>query len=230
MKSRWYEYKEKATQLRKKGLSIGAIEKRLKIPRSTLSGWFKSVKLTQKQKDHLNKNWKMGLIKARRKAVLWHNAQKEKRLIEAKNSAKEVLKNINTEDVNILELALAFLYLGEGTKRNVETAIGSSDPKILKFFLTILARVYKIDVSKIRCELGLRADQNIKKIKIFWARELNLPISCFKGVNIDKRTKGIKTYKNYKGVCHLRCGNSAIQRKLIFLSQLFCEEIIKQRA
>jgi len=84
MKSQWYELKDRAIKLRKRGLSIGKIERRLKIPRSTLSGWFKNIELTPKQKEKLLNDWKNGLIKAREKAVLWHNTQKEKRLQEAK--------------------------------------------------------------------------------------------------------------------------------------------------
>jgi len=38
MKSKWYELKPDAIKLRKKGFSIGKIERRLGIPRSTLSG------------------------------------------------------------------------------------------------------------------------------------------------------------------------------------------------
>lgn len=220
------ERKIQAIKLRKGGLSIGKIEKQLKIPRSTLSGWFKNIALSQEQKDKLLRDWKDGLVHARRKAVLWHNAQKQNRMEEAYNTAQGVLKRLNLRDINILELAFAFLYLGEGAKKNVETAIGNSDPSILKFSLAILKRVYNMDVSKIRCELYLRADQNPEEIKKFWARELGLPLQNFKQINIDKRTQGSPTYPDYKGVCNLRCGSVAIQRRLVYLSKLFSDQVI----
>ena len=37
--------------------SIKFIEKKLGIPRSTLSGWFKNILLTEKQKIKLQNNW-----------------------------------------------------------------------------------------------------------------------------------------------------------------------------
>jgi hypothetical protein len=228
MKSRWYESKNRAIKLRKRGFSIGRIERRLNIPRSTLSSWFKNVKLNQKQKEKLLKDWKNGLIKARTKAVLWHNAQKEKRLKEAKDAALATLSDIDVDNKNNLELALAFLYLGEGTKNNVETAMGSSNPLILKFFLAAIKKIYNVDVKKIGCELGLRADQNPGAIKRFWAKQLKLPIGNFRQINIDWRTKGSKTYPTYKGVCQLRCANVAIQRKLMHLSNMFCQKIIEE--
>lgn len=218
--------KDEAIKLRKRGISIGKIERRLNIPRSTLSGWFKNIKLTKRQKEKLSQDWKKALIKARKKAVLWHNAQKEKRLQEAKNAAAKTMETININNKNFLELALAFLYLGEGTKNNIETAIGSSDPMILKFFLAALKNIYNIDIKRIGCELGLRADQNPEKIKRYWAKTLKLPLKNFKQINIDNRTKGTKTYPDYKGVCHLRCGNVAIKRKLMSLASLFCQKII----
>ncbi len=229
MKSKWYELKEDAIMLRKSGVSIGKIESRLGIPRSTLSGWFKGIKLTAKQIRKIEREWRNDLKKARKKAVIWHNAQKRKRLEAAEKAAKKVLNDIDLNNLSFFELALAFLYLGEGSKRNSETAIGSSDPKILKFFLAGLKNIYDIDISKIRCELYLRADQNPKKIRNYWSKTLNIPLNNFRQINIDKRTKGTKTYSYYKGVCNLRCGNVAIQRKLMSLAELFCEKVISKK-
>ncbi len=227
MKSRWFELKPDAIKLRKRGFSIGKIEHRLGIPRSTLSGWLKNIKLSQEKKEKLLQDWKNALVKARKKAVLWHNAQKKKRLKEAKKMALKTLEKINVNDPNIIELALAMLYLGEGAKTTEQTAIGNSDPLILRFFLAIVRNVYNLDIKRIRCELNLRADQNPEEMKRFWAKILKLPLANFKYVNIDQRTKGTKTYPDYKGVCHIKCGNVAIQRRLINISNLFCKEIVK---
>ncbi|PIW90671.1 MAG: hypothetical protein COZ92_00120 [Candidatus Nealsonbacteria bacterium CG_4_8_14_3_um_filter_40_11] len=228
MKSRWYGLKDKVVKLRKQGFSMNMIENRYGIARSTLSGWFRKVKLTSAQKRKLLKNSRVGLIAARRKAVLWHNAQKEKRLKEAETQAIKTIKSIDIADKKILELALAILYMGEGTKRKVETAMGSSNPLALKFFLATLKALYNLDLKKIKCQLNLRADQNPKKMKRFWSKELKLPLNNFRHVNLDKRTIGSKTYPYYKGVCYVYCGNVAIQRKLICLSEIFCRKVVKK--
>jgi len=229
MRSKWYELKEHAIKLRRRGFSIGKIEKQLSIPRSTLSGWFKNIELTEKQKTILIANWKNALVKARKKAVIWHNNQKKTRIQEAKNTALKTLNEINTDDINILELALAFLYLGEGTKKSPHTSLGSSDPMILKFFLSVIKKIYGLDRKNLRYELYLRADQKPDKIKNFWSRALRVPTENFKQVNIDKRTKGTKTYSSYKGVCNIQCGHVAIQRKLLNLANLFSQKIIKNK-
>ena len=225
MESKWYHLKESALQLRKRGISIGIIEHKLGISRSTLSGWFKNIELSHVQKEQLLQNWRDGLVHARKKAVIWHNAQKKQRLEEAKKQAIKTLAGIDEKDKNILELALAILYMGEGSKKKIETALGSSDPLILKFFLSVLKNVYSVDMKKIRCSLYLRADQDPIKIKRFWAGQLKLPISSFNYANRDQRTAGSKTYKYYKGVCQISGPTVAIQRKLLYISSLFCERV-----
>lgn len=224
------EERHRAVLLRRRGLSIGKIEILLKINRSTLSGWFKDIELTRSQKQKLLRDWKNGLINARKKAVVWHNTEKEKRLKEARSDAIQTLARIDKNSKDILALALAVLYLGEGSKKNVETGMGNSDPLILQFFLEGLRKLYNFDTSKIRCELYLRADQNPEHMKSYWAKALGLSKNQFKYVNIDKRTEGSKTYPSYKGVCNLRCGHVAIQRKLLYLSKIFFEQIVKQHS
>ncbi len=49
MISEWYNLKESAVSLRRSGDSIRDIEIKLGIPRSTLSGWFKNIQLTDSQ-------------------------------------------------------------------------------------------------------------------------------------------------------------------------------------
>lgn len=227
MISKWFELKNKALELRKSGLSIRNIESKLRIPRSTLSGWFRTIKLSHEQKRKLQNDFLKGLAKAREKAVLWHRTEKEKRMQKATLEASEVLNKIDVNDKQLLELALAILYLGEGTKANDETAIGNSDPLILKFFLAIAKNVYNLDPTKIRCQLNLRADQDPHALKEFWAKELGLSINNFKYVTLDQRTKRSKTYPTYKGVCQVRWGNAAVQRRLIFLSRMFCNKVVE---
>ncbi len=226
MKSKWFRSKRKAISLRKEGLSIREIENRLGIPRSTLSGWLKAVELTEVQKRILKTKYRNGLILARKKAVLWHNQQKFSRLKNAEEQADKVLSRINTTN-EILELALALLYLGEGSKKNLTTSMGNSDPLVLKFFLSVIQKVYGLEIMEIRAYLHLRADQDPKKMLKYWSKELGIPISSFKKTSIDKRTIQTITYPHYKGVCVIECGNVAIQRKLVYISRKFCEKISK---
>jgi len=221
MISKWFRYKTRAIELRQKGKSIKNIEKTLKIPRSTLSGWLKEIKLTDRQRQRLDKNWQNALVKARKKAVIWHNNQKKRRLIEAKRQALSVLSQIDTQNRHTLELSLSMLYLGEGDKTQ-QTSMGSSSPIILRFFIKALNNLYGIKRSDFKCEIHLRSDQNEKHIIQYWSKELKIPDDKFKACK-DKRIAKSKTYHTYKGVCVVRCGNIALQRKIVHLGQEFCK-------
>jgi len=224
MKSKWFELKSQALSLRGKGRSIRNIENILAIPRSTLSGWFKDVKLTKSQKEILKQRHKKALVKARKGAVKWHNKQKEDRLKIAENEADKTLSKI-IKNHEILELSLALLYLGEGAKAGSTTSLGNSDPLILKFFLRVMQIVYNLKIDKISFYLHLRADQNPELMKKYWSKELKVPLSRFRKVSIDKRTIKTKTYSYYKGVCVIDCANVAIQRKLVYISRKFCQKV-----
>lgn len=221
MQSKWFELKPQAIKLRQAGNSLREVEMILNIPKSTLSGWFKDIRLEEKQQAKLRKNRSNHLYKARKNAILWHNRQKQLRIEVAKNQALETLSKFDGSNKFIQELALAMLYLGEGAKRKNGTAMGSSDPLILKFFVHSLLNIYNIDITKIKCALHLRVDQNPKALTRFWSKELNIPIKNFTSPSIDLRTSGRSTYTTYNGVCAITCGNIAVQRKLIYISRIF---------
>lgn len=226
MKSKWFEYKEHAIQLRRRGSSIGRIERKLGIPRSTLSGWFRNVTISEEHKKRLHERWLKALIKARKKSAIWHKEQKQRRLLEARNYAIKVLEDLNGKKRFISELTLAILYVCEGRKTSDFTSLGSSDIKLLKFFLEALKYLYKIDLERIRCTLSLRADQNAEKMKRYWARGLTLPLKCFKAAYKDPRTLGSKTYPTYRGVCSIQYNDISIKRKLLNIADLFLEKSI----
>ena len=219
MISKWYDLKLKALEMRKNGHSLRAIAMKLKIPRSTLSGWFKNIELTEDQKVKLNNNWKNALNKARVKAVAWHNKQKEIRINIANDESNKILNKINTNDKYVLELALAMLYLGEGDKTQ-QTSMGSTNPIFLRFFIKSLNIIFHINSDQIKCDLHLRSDQDEKQMIRYWSSQLKLPINKFTFTK-DKRTIKSKTYPNYMGVCVARCGHIAIQRRLVLLGQKY---------
>ncbi len=226
MFSKFHKKRDKAIQLRKLGKSIRSIESALSIPRSTLSGWFKNITLSTSQKKILKQQWLDGLKIGRNKAVLWHNKQKANRIGAAKNQALTILKQVNDDDAT-LELSLAMLYLGEGSKKN-RFSIGNSDPRILKFFVKSIVRLYDAELNKIRCDLNLRADQNIKELKAYWSQKLEIPLSCFRTASLDQRTMGSKTYPHYMGVCQVSYPGLALQRRLLFIAELYCDRVVKK--
>ncbi len=227
MESKWADCKNDIIKLRRKGWSLNMIEKRYGVAKSTMIGWFKNIELAPKYKKTLEVNRLNKLNNNRRHAVAWHNKQKENRLLQAKMSASSILKNINSNNTEIIKLFLASIYLGEGHKKDSGTGMGNSDPDILRFFVECLVRVYKIEKSMIKFELHLRADQDGMFLKKYWAEQLNLPLENCGAISYDKRTIGKPTYPGYNGVCVVRAGSVAIQRELVYLSKGFIEKFLR---
>lgn len=225
MKSKWYEYKEAVLDLRKKGTSMTTIEREFGIARSTLSGWFKEVELTEQQRTKLMANKSDGWKKARENAVLSHNLQKAHRISRAKIEATEVNSKLPVGSLAVLELSLAMLYFGEGTKKNL-TSMGASDPFMMSFFVTSLEKLYDLDRNNFRYDLHLRDDQSNKELIAYWANQLGVSENKFTYVSKDKRTVGKPTRDDYKGVCQVSIGNIAIQRRLVALYNVYCSKVV----
>lgn len=116
-KSKWLHLKETALRMRRSGTPLGQIGKELGIPKSTLSYWFIGIKLTVKQRTAIRKNWLKAIKESRGNAILWHNQQKAARIEGARLEAEAVIGALDIRNIPMLELALAFLYLGEGSKK-----------------------------------------------------------------------------------------------------------------
>ena len=202
------------------------IEREYGIPRSTLSGWFKDIQLSEEQRTRLMKRSQDGWKKAREKAVVAHNTLKAERLYIAERDAADIVNRLQVTP-EVLDVAFAMLYFGEGAKKNT-TSIGNSNPLVLRFVLAVLYRNYAVKPSQIRCDLHLRADQDGDAMKQYWSEKLALPLSQFKYIAYDKRSVGKPTYNHYKGVCVITCNQIAIQRKLISLYNQFCTKISEE--
>lgn len=223
--SKFASVKTNAIAMRKRGASLRDVALHFGIQKSTLSYWFQNVELSDLHKARLQKRHEKALVTARIEAVKWHNAQKAARMREAEASAAKVTAKIDHTNDTVLELALAILYLGEGMKKSGITSLGNSDPHILRFFVESLRRLYAVPLEEMRCELHIRADQNPAKLIRHWSATLGIPSRNFGKTSIDKRTQGRPTYPGYKGVCIVRCGRVAIQRKLVYIANTFCDTI-----
>lgn len=226
MVSRWEHLKLDALRMRTEGASIRDIEDKLGIARSTLSGWLREVVLLPKYKRRLENRHARALFAAREKAAIWHRAQKTKRVNDAKLYASDFLDSLDKNHHSHLELALAFLYFGEGAKTGTRTSLANSNSDILRFFVVTLEKLYGVTPEDIRCELYLRSDQKPEIEILHWSQVLRIPRKNFSKPTHDARTVGKPTFPGYHGVCAVRCTPVAIQRRLMYIATMFCDRII----
>lgn len=221
--------KKRALCLRKKGMSLNQVHIKTGIAKSTLSTWFKSVKLSELQKNTLKLRQMNSLHNARKKAVLWHQNQKRIRKQSSKHIAHGHIKNGALFSKDVQRLALALLYHGEGSKGDT-TSLGSSDKNILKFFIQSIEDIFQFNRIKMRFYIHARLDQDADSLINYWSKELSISRNQFKKPIYDKRTMNKPTYNGYHGVCVAYVGRVDIQRELLYLSELYCQKIWELRA
>jgi len=228
MASQWSHLKESALRLRKRGSSIREIETALGVAKSTLSHWFRNVKISPYYQNRLRRKSEQNLHSARLLAAKRHTALKHERIDSAKGYAKSRVIALSDNKL-ALEIALAMLYLGEGSKKEKGLVLGNSNAMILNFFLSALCKLYPISKSKLRCELHLRYDQNVDAETSHWSFALGIDKSLFRRAYKDPRTSGRATYAGYHGVCVISYGDVAIQRRLMYLYELYCQKVIQDK-
>jgi len=220
--------KDKVRTLRSQGLTYSEIQDSLgiRIPKSTLSYWCKTVPLPRFYSKKIEKLNTINRNKARKAAEKIRGERKIKFLESLKKENKYLLDEL--KDKNIKKIALSILYLGEGNKWKSHRGLmlGSSDPDIINLYVKLLKSVYKIPKSVMRAQILHRADQDIAQLTNFWSKIIGLPKEYFYKCKPDPRTIGKPTKnKNYKGVCVISCAGTKIQLELEVIAKMICRDV-----
>ena len=214
--------------MRRQGKTYGEIRLAVnrQIPKSTLSNWCKNVILPNEYNERLKKIIAKNSEKSRAYALVINKIRREKYLQSIIEKEKRLA--IKLRDKDVAKIALSMLYLGEGAKWKGHSGLflGSSDPDIILLYILLLAKCHGIKSNQLRCRIGYRADQNIRKLERYWSHVTKIPIRNFYKTKPDPRTKGKKTRKvDYKGVCVITCAGARIQLELEALAKLFLENL-----
>jgi hypothetical protein len=219
--------REKVEKLRHKGKTYLEIQKILKltIPKSTLSYWCRNIELPFGYQRKIQEYNKFNLKKAQKIALLVNKHKRKQYLNLITNRNRHLAELI--KDKNVAKIALAMLYLGEGSKKQKGSLMfGNSDPLIISLFLYLLRHCYKIDENKFRCTLQCRADQDIKKLEKFWSKTTNIPLAKFYKARVDPRTIGKPSIKtDYKGVCRIDYFSAELFIELKKIAEIINKEI-----
>lgn len=220
--------KEKVCYLRKRGWSLGEISQKMRIPKNTLSGWVKDIRLTKTQRKRIKEKIIASSAIGRPLAAKLMREKIEKWKEGIRNKIKHYGK-LSLENPKIGKLVCGLLYLCEGAKYPASRFLhfGNSDPEIIYFFINLLREVYNIDEDKLRFSIGYRFDQNYEGLKNYWSNLTRIPRSKCLNALPDMRTKGKPTLrKNYRGVCRIIYYDTSLQFEL----QSIGETIIKSGA
>ena len=179
--------REQALKMRLNGLSFNEINKQLGIPKSTLSGWFHGVVLSEEANARLRRRVKQGIYNSliKRNKLQTHEAQER-----AKNTRMEGQKQIPPLGVRDLLIIGSILYWAEGYKRPIirnkkeitshSISFVNADPVMIRLFIKFLRDILRVPVYKICLYMRLYPGIKENEARVFWIKNTNLPESCFR--------------------------------------------------
>lgn len=206
--------RERARQLRQAGQTYSEIIAELggDIPKNTISSWVRDIKLTAEQRTRIKQKEREAGARGRQKAAEWHREQKRARLQAAEDWAAPIAQRAS-ENSDVLMLMAAALWLGEGEKRDDVLAIANSDPRIIKGWLELLRRTFKIDDEKLACQIHISQGMPEPELKEFWSGVTGIPLDRFHKTYVDMRVKSLR-HEGYKGVCRVLYFSAELRRRI----------------
>jgi hypothetical protein len=183
----------KALKLRLTGKSYTEICIALGIPKSTLSGWFSNLELTQKAQDRIKARVHASSLKGliKRNKLQTHLAAER-----AKNLRSIHRKEINKLNSNELKLIGTALYWAEGYKRPIlrngkersfhAVSLSNSDPTLIMLFLRFLREICDVPENQITANVRIYEHMNEENVVAFWKK-----ITGIQSKNFGKAYYGI---------------------------------------
>lgn len=196
--------KLEARRLRKDGVAIGIIARKLKVSKSSVSLWCRDIVLTKEQVEKMMVKANQGSTVGRMKAWEWH--RNEKRIRHQSNFWK-VYKKIDGISRNQLFLIGIALYWSEGSKRDGRVMLVNSDPDMLLLFKFWLSECYQISKDRLVCRVAINIEHlgRMHEIENYWSEILGIPSEQFTKTTIIK-SKWKKKYEDrdkYHGIMSL---------------------------
>lgn len=216
--------KNKAIELRKRGMSYSQIKSKLGVNKSTLSGWLSGMPLSEKRIRELTSHNPMRIERYR-------NTMRSKKDARLNLIYKEVSKDIGLLSKRDFFIAGLFLYWGEGGKVNKSMiSFTNTDPDMIKYFIKWITTCLKVKKERLYIILHLYKDMNIKDNINFWSKETGIKIEQFKKPYIKESKIAGLTYKSGfgKGTCTVRL-NDKKKMDYVLLGLKYLRSIINKQ-
>ncbi len=202
--------RRKAIELRKQGKTYSQILNEVKVAKSSISLWLKDVPLSKDQIDNIKE--------IRKKAVeRYRETMKLKRVNRYKSYYEEQKNKLLPFSERELFIAGLLLYWGEGNKASTNsTSINNTNPKVVKFALYWMVKSLGIPKNKIKVQVHLYKDMDIKKELEFWSKELKIPLEQFNKPYIKDSNRSDLDQKGFgHGTCGLSSSNTFIKENIL---------------
>jgi transcriptional regulator with XRE-family HTH domain len=206
------------------GLSYREIEEAIGVSRSTLSHWLRDIPLTEEQKARLQERIRANRAAFAARAWKVNRDRYKQAREEARRGGERIMEDVPDETC-VDELALAMLYLGDGTKTGGRVQMASTNPDILRYFLWSLRSLYEVEEERISFRLNLvEAARPLEQELIrWWARELDCSEDQFNKTQFDTRSHQTKVTEDYYGVCTITHNSTYLKERILGLAQAYVQ-------
>ena len=182
--------RQKAIELREKGLTYSEIRQRLDISRGSLSLWLHDIPFVLSERRRNRRR----LASFRNSQVL--HKRKIQRVSQIMRAAKEEMLNTKLDELKLLG---AMAYWTEGSKtRDSLVKITNSNPDFIKFVLKWLREICGVSEKKLRVHLRIHGDLNKKEAEQYWSKITGIPLNRFYKTTYKISASNGKRYNKLK--------------------------------
>jgi len=179
--------KQKALTLRLGGHSYTEIQRKLGIPKSTLSAWFSELVLSDKARERISNRVHDGVLRGLVARNVRQTTLARARAMAVHKEAQKELGHISKTELRLIG---ATLYWAEGYKRLLirsgkektshNVRFSNSDPALVQMFLRFLREVCDVPEEKIIASLHLYAHINESEARRYWQKITSLSEKNFR--------------------------------------------------
>lgn len=202
----------KARTLRKKGVSICEISRRMDISKGTISLWCGDLKLTKKQKDKIFRK----MVKSgHRGRIIGAEMNHKKKLDNIEYFKNKGIIEVGKLSKRDLMLIGASLYWAEGSKKGSGGfSFVNSDPEMIKIIYLWIKQILGVPKSDLIVRIAINEihKQRMSKVLNFWSNLLELQADCFRNTFFikNRQKKVYDNYENYYGTLVIRISKGTL--------------------
>ncbi len=169
--------KPEAISMRLKGSSYNEISKRLGVPKSTLSYWFRNL-LRSDQITRVNKD--IARKVAARNMTIFNKRRSKTARLRWKKIQKESMAELSRLSRKDLFLIGVALYWAEGYKRgNWSVIFCNSDPTMIKLIMRYFREICSVPETKFRVQVQIYKNMSLHRTLKYWSSITQLPLRQF---------------------------------------------------
>lgn len=207
------DLKLKAQFLRKEGLSVKEIQKKLKVSRSSVSLWVRDIQLTKKQLERLYLNKKTGALRGSIIGARKKQREREELTRRLMTKGEKEVGNISNRDKFIAGISL---YFAEGDKSDGHISFCNTDPYAVRFMVNWIRKFCNPPEEKLRGTLYIHDDLDERKAKRYWSGLTGIPLNQFTKSYIARNNpKRLRKKKHIYGVFRVSISSTILHRKLM---------------